>query len=100
MTVNPSSATVKRPVLACSLKCAQSAHSWAAAAAAAPARSEMGETNFRSEMKQPPSFNSCLSVNGAINASSRCGYSACARARPSERSASPPPPPPLGRDRF
>lgn len=34
----------------------------------------MGETNFRSEMKQPLSFNSCLSVNGAINASSECGY--------------------------
>lgn len=34
----------------------------------------MGETNFRSEMKQPLSFNSCLSVNGAINASSGCGY--------------------------
>lgn len=51
--------------MAFSLKCAQSV--------VGPAGSEMGEINFRSEMKQAASFNSCLSINAAINASSREG---------------------------
>lgn len=61
VTVNLSRRNVKRNVVF-SLKCAQSVLELAA--------SEMSEINFRSEMKQALSFNSCLSINAAINASS------------------------------
>ena len=38
------------------------------------AASEMSEINFRSGMKQAPSFNSCLNINATINAPSGRGY--------------------------